>query len=193
VRLERRLADLPLRQRRRLPADGDLGELLGAPAQPEFVRSLLLRRELLLATAARGRGGCSNTRIPPRSPDGIASRSRSAAPPASTRPIWSSILEMRPPGTSKLFHAIVVAGAGLVGGCSRTLSERTDASFDRPAEASSDLGTSADRTLDLALSIDVAFQDATCSCQLDGGVTCCVCFCATREPVDGGACFPCYI
>jgi hypothetical protein len=102
---------------------------------------------------------------------------------------------MRPPGSSKLFHAIVIAGAGLVGGCSRTLSNNSDASLDRPAEAGSEASSEAgsnDRTLDGAMNSDVG-PEHTCSCTTDGSFNCCACSCDSHELIDGGLCFPCYV
>ena len=109
---------------------------------------------------------------------------------------------MRPTGSSKLFHAIVIAGAGLVGGCSRPLSNKTDASLDRPAQAGSEVGSdvgseagseagSNDRGLDVAA--NDAGTEHTCYCVTDGSFNCCACSCDTRELIDGGICYPCYV
>ena len=110
-----------------------------------------------------------------------------------------TIVAMRPPGSGKLFHAIVIAGAGLVGGCSRPLSNNRDASLDRPAEAGSDAGTgsdsisnSNDRSIDDAAKNDVG-PGHTCYCPADGSLNCCACSCDSRALIDGGICFPCYV
>jgi hypothetical protein len=111
------------------------------------------------------------------------------------------MLGVRSPGSRNLFHAIVIAGAGLGGGCSRALSNNGDASLDRPAQAGADAGSDAgsnDRSRDGAGNLDVAVDTDVgpphnCSCRLDGSGTCCACSCESGEPLDGGLCYPCYV
>ena len=100
---------------------------------------------------------------------------------------------MKGAGPAKLFHAIVVAGVSLVGGCSSNPLGAGDAAVDRGAEAPLDagLGGSIDA---ITLGDSASDQTATCLCRAgEAGVGCAVCDCACFGATDGGACFPCYI
>jgi hypothetical protein len=104
------------------------------------------------------------------------------------------------PRRSKLFHAIVVAGAGLVGGCSRTLTASPDAAADAVADVAADGSGGADSSgerdrfevpLDAGF-IDTPSADRTCTCRGDSGISCQICDCGCYT-LDAGACFPCYV
>jgi hypothetical protein len=114
-------------------------------------------------------------------------------------------------GRSKLFHAIVVAGAGMIGGCSRgpvageaafgsgrdaASSRGEDATADRGDNGPSDAGAG-DGLLINTTPPDSGADTGVCSCGMHMGVVCytCSCSCGTGELVDGGSCapFPCYV
>jgi hypothetical protein len=97
---------------------------------------------------------------------------------------------MRKRGRSRLFHAIVVAGAGLGGGCSASHPIVVDGAADGASadSALADAGTDAGPTTDAddAPGIVLTFPDAGAPDGLQ---------CACPKPPDAapGACFPCFI
>jgi hypothetical protein len=97
-------------------------------------------------------------------------------------------------GRSKLFHAIVVAGAALGAACS-SVSSGGDAGRDAAADTSRDVRQRDDGGIVIDVSPwDGTAAEATCFCATEVGVSCVICDCECFHPADGGsACFPCYI
>jgi hypothetical protein len=113
--------------------------------------------------------------------------------------------QVRPgPGRSKLFHAIVVAGAGMLGGCSTGPLVAGDAGPGAPVDAPYDMATGGDTSggdgpgLDGGIVIDAGATDGSnpgsCHCRTDaGGDFCGPCACGCPTQLEAGVCFPCYI
>jgi hypothetical protein len=98
-------------------------------------------------------------------------------------------------GRSKLFHAIVLVGTGLFGGCSKGALVATDAAADAAADAG--LGGDGPRS-DTGVMLDAAANDGSppdqiCYCSMNGGIACGVCTCDCVRDVEAGVCFPCYV
>ena len=115
-------------------------------------------------------------------------------------------------GRSKLFHAIVVAGAGMIGGCARgpvagetafgsgndaASSRDQDATANRGADGPFEAGAGGDGSIITTTPYDAGGDTGVCSCGRHVGTVCeaCSCSCGTGELVDGGSCvpFPCYV
>jgi len=97
-------------------------------------------------------------------------------------------------GPSKLFHAIVVAGAALGGACSGALPSGRDAA----AETSRDRPGGSEVIVIDASPRDEAAPDAVCENpqfhQCTTVSDCWICGCVCPQIADaGGGCFPCYI
>jgi hypothetical protein len=106
------------------------------------------------------------------------------------------------PGRSKLFHAIVLVGTGLFGGCSKGPLVATDAAADAASDADADAGAGRDGPgPDTGIMLDAAASDGSgdsrpdqiCYCNMDGGPACGACSCDCLRNVEAGACFPCYV